>query len=78
MMFGGTQTPASWVKVRCDPPLNRDLLMLSRFGKYIAARRLLKSSETAQMASGCRYILALSQRANLVRLDGDPWLKEQL
>lgn len=28
------------------------------------------------MALGCRYILALSQRAHLVRLDGDPWQKD--
>lgn len=25
------------------------------------------------MALGCRYILAVSQRAHLLHLDGDPW-----
>lgn len=59
-----------WPSTQPWPP---PLLTLSRFGKYIAARRLFKSSEGTQMALGCRYILAWSQRTHLVHLEGDPW-----
>lgn len=56
-----------WPSTQPRPP---PLLTRSRFGKYIAAHRLFKSSERTQMAWGCRYILALSQRAHLTSLDG--------
>lgn len=56
-----------WPSTQPRPP---PLLTRSRLGKYIAAHRLFKSSERTQMAWGCRYILALSQRAHLASLDG--------
>lgn len=79
MMFGGTQTPVSRVKVRCDPPLNLDLhpswhvLASGSILQHIVCSSHLKGRRWLEVAgTSSPYPKGHTSRVWM----GDPWQKD--